>query len=141
MIKILLLTLIPLTPMAQDLMSTPPVRMEVDGIPRVGITEPQYDAVILHLSDAQSTSEELLVATRMMLRQDSIIASYERELGLRDLVDANNNKQIANQEKQIRGHELKEKVRNTTRWIERGVGVLLGAVGVYGGYELGRLAR
>jgi hypothetical protein len=141
MIKILLFTLIPLTPMAQDLMSTLPVRLEVEGIPRVGITEPQYDAVILHLSDAQSTSEELLVATRMMLRQDSIIASYERELSLRDLVDANNNKQIANQEKQIKGHELKEKVRNTTRWIERGLGVLLGGLGIYGGYELGRLAR
>ena len=125
----------------EDLMRAKPVRLEVGGIPRVCITEPQYDAVILRLSEAASVSEELLVATRMRLRQDSIIASYERELSLRDLVDVNNNNQIENQAKQIRKHEAREKARKVLKWVERGVGVVVLGAGVYGGYELGRYLR
>lgn len=125
----------------EDLMRTKPARLEAEGVPRVCITEPQYDAVILRLSEAASVSEELLVATRMRLRQDSIIASYERELSLRDLVDVNNNNQIENQAKQIRKHESREKARKVLKWVERGVGVVVLGAGVYGGYELGRYLR
>ncbi len=138
-LAIVAMWLLVLPTFAQDsLMRVEPVRLEVEGIPRVAITEPQYDKAIMKMQDFAYTFEENKVLNRRLDRKDSIITTLRDELSIEKRQREIAEDQIGIRDDQITIHQNKEKVKKVSNWLER-TGWFLGMVGTaWAGYEIGR---
>lgn len=128
-----------------DPLKVRPVRLMAEGIPRVMITDAQFDIALGDMQERVFLIKENVKLNENLERQKLVISNLKEELKLEELESAkldtvimNKDKIIVNKDKIITAHENKEKWKKVEDWLERAGAVIVTGLAVYGGYELGK---